>query len=217
MVLRSFILPVPEEDADEDVKTWRQTMFQLNAVQHNDPLNVKSILEDLPITKARNSYTKLVNGRTVLLDGEDGTKRSHHKFCFRFFPISTEHTERINCILLEESYSISTIVFKSQLAARKTLENYLSMPCEIDGRCHFKIVAHTSDDPRLMFLRKLEQVAKQLGSNATAIYHVERLKDNFEVLGQMLGDAFPKEPAGSMRLYTKLGCFLPHNRIGYLR
>lgn len=214
MVLRSFILPVPEEDADEEMKAWREEMYQLNAIQHDDPMNANSIIKDLPITKARNSYTMIVDGRIVLRDGEDGQYRSHHRFCFRFFPISTEYTNTINSIMLEESYSIATAVFKTRLAACKALEHYLSMPCEVDGR-YFKLVADKPDDPRLMFLQKLEQVVKQLGSKATAIYHVLP-NSNFETWGQKLAQALPKEPTGTMRLYMKLGYSYTLTK-GYLR
>lgn len=214
MVLRSFILPVPEEDADEEMKAWREEMYQLNAIQHDDPMNANSIIKDLPITKARNSYTMIVDGRIVLRDGEDGQYRSHHRFCFRFFPISTEYTNTINSIMLEESYSIATAVFKTRLAACKALEHYLSMPCEVDGR-YFKLVADKPDDPRLMFLQKLEQVVKQLGSNATAIYHVLP-NSNLETWGQKLAQALPKEPTGTMRLYMKLGYSYTLTK-GYLR
>jgi Protein of unknown function (DUF4238) len=205
IVLRSFILPLAEEDADEEMKAWRETMFRMNANQHLDPQNSCSILEDLPVTKPRNSYSRLVDGRTVPLDGHDGKHRLSDKFCFRFFPISTEHTNRINSILLEESYRSSTIVYKSQLATRRTLETYLILPCEMNGRCCFKIVGYGPDDPKLMFLRKLEQAARILGSNATAVYRAAVLQEKHAVLGRILGDSLPVEPTKFMKLYMKTG------------
>jgi len=206
MVLRSFLLPIPEEDSDEEIKLWRETMLQLNIIQHNDPLHVRSILEDLPVTKARNSYTRLVDGRIVLLDGENGSPRSDHKYCFRFFPISTEHVNKINRIMLEQSHNSATIVFKSRLATRKTLDYYLSLPC--DGG--FKMVGSAPNDPKLVCLKKLEQAVKQLGSDTTAVYHQMQPSkisdgDEFETLGQMLAKDFPKEPTTFMKLYAKLG------------
>ena len=56
MVLRSVLLPAPEEDSDESVKEWRRYWYKDAIVQHNDPLTAGSKLLDLPITKARNSY-----------------------------------------------------------------------------------------------------------------------------------------------------------------
>jgi Protein of unknown function (DUF4238) len=214
MVLRSFLLPVIEEDSNDDIRQWRETMFHLNARQHSDPQSANSILDDLPVTKARNSYMRRIDGKLELLSGEDGSLRPNHKFCFRFFPISHKHVNKINCILLEQSYTISTIVSKSQLELRKTLEYYLSIPCEQNTAngvesCGFKAVGDTPNDPRLVFLRKLEQVARQLGSNATAVYRVQRTKLNeeemFERLGQILAKSLSKKPNKTMRLYMKLG------------
>lgn len=129
MVLRSFLLRVPEEETANGIRELRQTMYERNTSRHADRLRANSCLEDLPISKARNSYTKMVNGRLVLADGEDGTLRSGDKFCFRFFLISTNHVNTINSIMLEESYAISTIVFKSKVSARRALEFYLIYQC----------------------------------------------------------------------------------------
>ena len=204
MVLRSFLLPIPEEDSNEEIKRWRETMLQRNIIQHVNPLRARSVLEDLPVTKARNSYTRLVDGRVVLLDGENGSPRSDHKYCFRFFPISTEHVNKINCIMLEQSHTGATIVFKSRLATRKTLDYYLSMPC--DG---FKMVGNAPNDPKLVCLKKLEQAVKQLGSDTTAVYQMQPSKirdgDEFETLDQILAKDLPEEATEFVKLYAKLG------------
>ena len=209
IVLRSCLLPVLEEDSDEEIKLWRERMYQLNVVQHLQPLNANSVLEDLPVTKARNSYTSLVNGRITLLDGEDGSLRLDHKFCFRFFPISAEHVDKINGILLEESYDNSKIVFKSRLGVRKTLEYYLSMPCEQTGAHSLKFVMDAPNGPKFVYLKKLEQAARQLGSNVTLVYSSKISKvneeDGFKVFGQMLSRSLPEKPSKAMELYMKLG------------
>ncbi len=208
IVLRSFILPVMEEDANQEIRTWREEMYRLNAVQHGGFRDMKSLLAELPITKAENSYTRIVNGRTELLDGEDGLHRLSDSFCFRFFPISTMHTQRINSIMLDNSYGISTIAFKSRLAARKALDHYLRMPCEDDGVQCFKIVGQGPDDPRLLCLKKLEHAVAQMGSTTTAVYTEEKVLDNFEQLGRMLAKNVPKEPDGIMKPYMELGYLL---------
>lgn len=209
MVLRSFILPVLEEDSDEEMRLWRQSMYQLNVNQHVDPQNAKSILKDLPVTKARNSYTKLVDGRIILIDGEDGSYRSNHKFCFRFFHISADHVNKINAIMLAESHNTSKIVFKSKFWVIKTLEHYLSMPCEQGGVYCWKIFEDIPDEPRLAWFKKLEQAAKQLGSNETAVYRILPSEINreqeLEALSQKLSESFPKEIPPTMRPYMKLG------------
>jgi hypothetical protein len=208
MVLRSFLLPVPEEDNDEEVGDWRKTMYQLNIKQHNYPLSSGSVLADLPIAKPRNSYSKIVDGRVVLLDGEDGDLRADHKFCFRFFPIGTDHVNKINTIMLEESTMISKIVFKSYSGARKTFEHYLSLPPE-SGFKYVPNVPSVSDDSRVIFLMKLEEAAKQMGSSVTASYQTggaERMEEReMEAWGESFEKNLPKEPTDFMKLYINLG------------
>jgi hypothetical protein len=205
MVLRSFLLPVPEEDNNEEIRNWREAMNQATASQHISPQLPESVLADLPISKPRNSYSKIVEGRVVLLEGEDGTHRADHKFCFRFFPLETDHVNKIHTIMLEESTSISTIVFKSYSGARKIFEHYLSMPADRN----FKLVQNAPDDPRKIFLEKLEEAAKQMGSDVTATYQTQRIElsdeKKFEEWGEIFEKNLPKKPTESMQLYIKLG------------
>lgn len=207
MVLRSFLLPVPEEDLSEGIKEWRETMYKLNASQHNYPYAKDSVLADLPITKPRNSYSKIVDGRVVLLNGEDGSHRADHKFCFRFFPLMTEHVNKINAIMLEESYLISNIVFKSHAGLRIALEYYLTMPANRG----LKLCGGGPDDLRLRLLKKLEQLVKQMGSDVTAVYRTgtqENREEHEEILARILEENLPKEPTEFMQLYIKLGEFI---------
>jgi hypothetical protein len=212
MVLRSFLLPVPEEDFDEEIREYRQTMHRLNYEQHNFPESSESVLADLPITKPRNSYSRIVGGRVVLLEGEDGTRRSDHKFLFRFFPLTTTHVDKINAIMLEQSTRISAIVIKSRAGARKTIESYLKMPLVRT----FKTVSDVPDDPMLLLLKKLEQVVKQLGGDAVAVYRVQRYKmsrdekfakldEMTETMGHLFEKHLPQQPSEDMQLYIKLG------------
>jgi hypothetical protein len=205
MVLRSVLLPVPEEDNNEQIKNWRETWYQQNASQHNFPLLAKSVLADLPISKARNSYSKIVEGRVVLVEGEDGTHRAEHKFCFRFFPLETDHVNKIHTIMLEESTAISAIVFKSYCGARKIFEHYLSMPAYRG----FKFVQNAPDNPRKIFLEKLEEAIKQMGSDVTATYQTQRTEldegKEDEIWGEMFEKNLPKKPTEFMQLYIKLG------------
>lgn len=66
MILRSFLLPLPEEDVDEDIKLMRERFQKINLSMHNFPERASSLLEDLPVTKAHNSYSRVVDGRIVL-------------------------------------------------------------------------------------------------------------------------------------------------------
>jgi hypothetical protein len=193
---------------NEVIKNWRETMYQLNTSQHNFPQLSDSVLADLPISKPRNSYSKIAQGRAVLLDGEDGTHRAQHKFCFRFFPLETNHVNKIHSIMLEQSTNIWAIVFKSYSGARKVFEHYLSLPAD-RGYGGFKFVLSTPDDPRKIFLGKLETAARQMGSDVTATYVTQRFEINeereAEELGVILEKNLPKEPTELMQLYIKLG------------
>lgn len=207
IVLRSFILPNPMEDNLQGVRELRQTLYQMCASTHDNPNEVHSILADLPILKASNSYTRLKNGRLVLLNGEDGSHRADHRFCFRFFPVATDHVDKINSIMLEESYGISTMVFGSRTGARKIFESYLSaVPRAESG---FKTVSGKPDDPRLIFLQKLELVAKEMGSNVVAVYRARNNKptevEEYEEVARMM-ELTPLEERGEhMQLYMRLG------------
>lgn len=204
IVLRSFVLPDPMEDSSQIIRELRQTMYRLSAGFHDDPNEANSILADLPVSKAGNSYTKLTDGRLVLLDGEDGAHRANHRFCFRFFPIAEEHVNKINAIMLEESYGISTIVFGSPTGARKIMESYLSaLPRPESG---FKTVSSKPDDRRLIFLQKLENAAQKMGSNVVAVYHtIINTEERDELVARMMEFNPPEEISEHMRLYMRLG------------
>lgn len=112
IVLRSFMFPVPEEDANADVKEHRE-LFRSMALNMVYKREVKSLLDDLPIKKARNNYSEIVDGGVQLINGKDGKKRKDHKFCFTFFPIDTKHVNAINGILLDNAYVCSSVIFES--------------------------------------------------------------------------------------------------------
>ena len=211
MVLRSFVLPVPEEDQDPDIKEWRQKFYALNAALHIDPSHANSCLQDLPVRKARNSYSKVVNGRLIPIDGIDRKLRLDDKFCFEFFPITTTHVNKINSVMLEESYHISTVAFKSKSGARKALEFHLTTPL---AQNEFgKRIFETPDDVRLVGFKKLEQAAKQLGSDiaasdiAATCLVLEEKQEKMEQLTQLLEKNMPNEPTDTMKTYMKLGEF----------
>ena len=72
IVLRNNLLPQPVEDVNDNERYMGNTPYELTVIQHNNTNTAKSILEDLPIAKAHNSYTRIVDGRAMLVDGEDG-------------------------------------------------------------------------------------------------------------------------------------------------
>lgn len=205
MVLRSCVLPNPEEDVNEGIKKWRENMFKLCAEPHANPDAVKSILADLPIKKPRNSYAFISPQGIHLLENEDGSRRSSHRFCFSFFKLSTEHVNKINTIFLENAYSSHAVAFTSRSALKETIEHYLTLPAD-QG---FKCVSHEKNDTRLSYLLKLENVLRKLCSDKALVYQFHNLKPIdagiFKTLGNEIAKYLPEQPSEFMQLYMKLG------------
>jgi hypothetical protein len=149
IVLRTFLLPVPEEDSNLNMKAMREVWYEANVSQHVRPESVGLALRDLPIMKARNSYTKIVDGSYVAVNG--GPKGASDVFYFPFCAIDTRFVDRINGIMLNESHQIDGIVFANKVAACKTIKNYVE-------HC----VDFGVDMERLENVWKLEQAVKLL-------------------------------------------------------
>ncbi|EED23296.1 conserved hypothetical protein [Talaromyces stipitatus ATCC 10500] len=205
MVLRSFILPNPEEDKNEGIRKWRENIYKMALGPHANPRAANSILADLPIHKPRNSYSSVSSQGIELLEGEDGSRRSNHRFCFPFFKISTEQTNKINTIFLDNAYRYQTVAFTSRPALKATLEYYLTLPPS-QG---FKKVGGETNDVQLSYLLKLEKILRKLGSNKKLVYQLRsaELTDDviFEFMGDMLTKNLPEQPTEFMQLYMKLG------------
>jgi hypothetical protein len=154
IVLRSFILPVPEQDCANILES-RELFLKAATAPHVNPEEAGMFLRDLPITKALNSYSKLVAGKLVLING--GPTGMHDKFCFRFFPISEVHVQKINKIMLDESHVIDLIVFNNKAATMKTLGKYLA------GQS-----VHPSEISRVRAIMKLQQAEKLLAATLPA-------------------------------------------------
>jgi hypothetical protein len=213
IVLRSFVFPVAEEDANAVVKLDRD-FFRFTVWDNVYKRELKSLLADLPIQKARNNYSETINGRVKLINGEDGQKRKDHKFCFKFFPIETQHVNTINGILLDNAYGCSSVVFKTIESFMHTLEWFLTAPCTIG-----KIIAGEDADLRFTCLKKLAAVSQSLGSDKKPVWreepvpvvqgvenhrlmHIERSR----WLGKMIkGDLDSIPDMGYVRIYKTLG------------
>lgn len=124
IVLRTFLLPVPEEDFNETIREWREAAYKVSMEPHLHPEAAGLFLRDLPIRKALNSYSKIVDGRYVLLNA--GPIGASDRFGFRFFPLSGEYVNKINGIMLEESHRIDLIVSNNKATTYKTLQHYLA-------------------------------------------------------------------------------------------
>jgi hypothetical protein len=161
IILRSSTLPEELEDKDSKVKKARQRWLSAASAQFPEPENVRSILEDLPVAKAMNSYSRVVNGRLEPAPGETGTPGSRDRFTFRFWPISTNHVNIINSIFLDNLLRCNSIVFSSRIPFRQTLEAY--MTTQAHGFKKIDVGEHGAKTTRLACLQKLAIVLKKLG------------------------------------------------------
>ena len=184
IVLRSCLLPSTGVGEGEDAK---QVLLEKMKSMHIDPSRAGSFLEDLPITRARTNYSRVVNGRVELLPTK--MSREKHIFYFPFFPLDHDHVQRINMICLEQASDTMKIVYKSSESLRTALDFYL--PDKTPG---FKAVYRTAphnpkylpldpqqdgqtsntrtEDKLLPYLQLLQKVAKQLGSTVKLEYGI---------------------------------------------
>ncbi|RMJ18204.1 hypothetical protein CDV36_002169 [Fusarium kuroshium] len=166
LVLRSLTLPVPEEDRIQGVREQRDDMRKM-AFDNVFGAGAKSMLHDLPVKKATNSYSEIIGGIPVLKPGRSSSK-GHSKddrFCFRFFPLETVHVRKINGVFLDNCYMGSSIVFGSQEVFLKTLDWWLTEPC-VTG----KISMGEFEQVHLKYLRNLETFMKSRGWEKELVY-----------------------------------------------
>ncbi|KAG4261269.1 hypothetical protein FPRO03_11820 [Fusarium proliferatum] len=116
IVLRCQHLPEPHEDNNPEIKAMRQLQREIEIDLIYGP-GTTSILEDLPVHKAINSYSTLTD-----------------TFSFPFFKISTRHTRIINGLLLDHAFHGLTIIFDKKTAFLDLLEWFLTEPCEVGKR-----------------------------------------------------------------------------------
>jgi hypothetical protein len=162
------IEPEALEDKDSKVEKARQRMLYAASVQFPEPENVKSILEDLPVAKAMNSYSRVVNSRLELAPGESGTPQCRDRFIFRFWTISTNHIIIINSIFLDNFLRCNSIVFGSQIPFRQTLEAYMNT--QAHGFKRISVGEYGAKTTRLACLEKLDIVLKKPGVEKVPIF-----------------------------------------------
>ncbi|KAH7093417.1 hypothetical protein FB567DRAFT_515306 [Paraphoma chrysanthemicola] len=209
LILRSSLLPNAEEDTNELVKEPRRNLFELSRSFHVNPDAAISILEDLPLKKPRNSYSQVLAQGIELLPGEDGSRRSNHRFTFPFFRITTDQVHRVNDILLENAHLTSVIGYNSKQSLKESLEHYLELPTGSG----FKAIYRPHDDARLVYLQKIEMIARSLGSTVVMSYEEIPGEEEMEAsrqeslrqLQKAMLDNIPEQPSEFMQLYQKLG------------
>jgi hypothetical protein len=185
ITLRSFLLPVPEEDSDPNIKQFREAQYEANASQHIHPERVGSVLKDLPIFKARNSYSKIVDGKLELING--GPKGSADIFYFPFCAIGSDYVDKINGNMLNESHQIERIVFASKISAYNSL-TYYTAHCSEYGL----------DANRLKNVTKLQHAADLLEADLPVQIMTGRPKPD-----QFLIDSFSEESDELLALFRQ--------------
>ncbi|EFX04376.1 hypothetical protein CMQ_1304 [Grosmannia clavigera kw1407] len=158
LVLRSSLLPVPEEDSDPVLRRQRERNHYA-AVEDVFGEGTKSVLEDLPIAKPQNSYSELIGGRFIFNSDFTGKLSKKDKFYFRIFSLGTDHVNKINKVLLENTYTCSRIVFGTEKAFLCTLEWYLTQPKYVMGTAALG-----------QHLQRLEELMKTMGCTKKAAW-----------------------------------------------
>lgn len=182
IVLRSFLLPSGFDEHESE----RLKFLEMSNSMHSNPEKVRSVLVDLPVTKALNNYSKIVDRKHVLLPTK--IRPENHKFYFKFFPISTAHAQKINSIMLEEALGTSALVYKTSSSLRRAVEAYfedsnfktmVKVPPVIEsllsGFATMKLPGlgvyyKWTDTHGIPYLNTLNQIAKRLGSTSVAKY-----------------------------------------------
>ena len=181
ILMRSFLLPSGIQE-DES----RKFLLELTQPIHPDPTATKSCLEDIPVAKARNNYSKIVNGKPEPLPTR--ISREKHIFYFRFFRLETKHVQKINILFLEEAKGTMAFVYKNPIGLRRALELHFldEMPglksvMHLQGKGELSdILAESNDhnvneapqDSRESYLLMLQETAKQLGSTVQVKYGI---------------------------------------------
>ncbi|KAJ3549929.1 hypothetical protein NM208_g254 [Fusarium decemcellulare] len=147
IILRSNILPHPAEDRDPMIKAQREALRLIESrFGHSD----KSILEDLPVHRAFNNYSRVIDGRQTPNPGWDECYRDGDWFSFPFFQLSTRHVQIINGLLIDHAFHGSTITFNRKDLFLDLLEWFLTEPCEVG-----KNVMGEHSDQQKKYIEKL--------------------------------------------------------------
>lgn len=215
IVLRSFLFPVPLEDNSDPNNKLREKLRSM--VEETFGSISKTVLATLPVAKARNNYSQIVNGALHLDPNQDGTLKQSHSFFFHLFQIDSAHVNKINGVFLENSELCENILFHSRDTLRGLLEWYLS-----DRDIFQKRVTASPEDTKRMRLIKLGKVLNILGSEVEPYMEVipcpvltndETVSLYLDELRNALPHLIPDdEPAGFMQIYLSLGKVI-HSKI----
>jgi len=163
-----------------------------------------SILQDLPVEKYGNSYSKVENGMFVPTEGS-ASPPSEHSFCFKFFSTPSAYVKTIDYIMLTEA--TDKIVFRSKVAARNMIEGFLTDDNPL------KLVTDLPGDTSAKCIKTLETIVQQLGGSAKSDHKVTSIPQTddalFDVLGQYFEQLFPGAPSVAEKPF-----FTTYKRLG---
>ncbi|KAK5993789.1 hypothetical protein PT974_07226 [Cladobotryum mycophilum] len=164
LVSRSNLLPEALGGSNPKARAERESEWQARLKGIFDP-NTKSMLHDLPVGKARNDYSAMVNGRIEIKPDWDGKLRNTDRFYFPFFRIPTSDVQKINGLLLDRAFNSSRIMFGHQNSLLDLLQWFLEEPCEVGKR-----IESESADRQIKYLKNLGELVKSLGQDVNPVW-----------------------------------------------
>ncbi|KAK4085150.1 uncharacterized protein Triagg1_140 [Trichoderma aggressivum f. europaeum] len=157
IVLRYNHLPEQFCVADPVATVQRQTQQQTGSGD-----GTKSMLEGLPIRKAKITPMEEVNGQLVPRIGTNQKLYECDNFYFTIFKIPAQHVRIINRLLIDLAFHGSRIIFFRKKAFMDLITWFLSQPCIVGKRLTEKHGAQ-----QLGYIRGLLQFMRREGRDVT--------------------------------------------------
>ena len=194
IVLRNALLPNPLEDADEEIRRKREMQRRIDLGAFSEDLR-KSLLADLPVAKARNNYSKVIDGRLTVIPGWNGKKKKEDRFYFDFFPIDRRYVNTINSVFLGNLGPSTSVIFETTATFARTLDWFLTSPSSFG-----KIMSGMEGDGYEESLRKLEVISRSLGSTGETVLTTLDIQEK----GYAIHKAFLEEYKANRWMLKKL-------------
>ncbi|TGZ77315.1 hypothetical protein EX30DRAFT_344213 [Ascodesmis nigricans] len=228
IVCRSNVLPScgPKSGNEKELQAMRAMLES----QHTYRMG-ETLLEHLPVSKARNDYSKVVNGRLVPLPHYNTRRPEDDKFFFSFNRLPTKYVQRINSVMLEQAKPTEMILYRSEEALRVALVAYLELdfpgfkmatqdleeeynPYIGISLNQFQFLMLKGDTFRSdeLYLAKVIKISRALGDKPKVKYTIKGLEFSFGgglgLANQMTDDPTPissEENSNFIALYKGLG------------
>ena len=163
LVLRGHNFPVKVEDSDPIIKKAREDAELISGSPY--PLR-KSLLEDLPVEKATNSYSYICNGKIYPSPGYDGTYRQSDTFVFKFHAIANKHVDIMNHLFLDNAWWNTTLVYQSLANLTRIIKSYVNGPCTYMKQ----VVTDEDESRRYRYLKELEKLSGVMGNKGKLVW-----------------------------------------------